>query len=274
MKYQFSIPTADLPAVNTPELGGESKRVYASYQEFAIAGSIAMTAPTSGTLTAAIPPFVPDQSLGADFQLRCKTAIVSASDVVVAFNVVFLDDVVGVAQAAFAVPAYAQNQSKSLPMGLCVDLTGTAGNSAKKIKTITSLASITGGSNGAQFELISLPDVWYFIQGCTSKAETLNVPKAKPIAWGLDGSAWTKFGLSEPGKIDFEALHISYGDGLQRWNGTPFTAMVEVWANDVILKERHIYGGCRGAFNADRKDGEDEVKDKGTAEFNKFAKVV
>jgi hypothetical protein len=274
MRYSFTVPAADLAIANTPELGGESKRTKISFEEVGLVAQIAMGAPASGTMTPAIPAFDFDDASGNDLVVRAKTAIVSDDDVVLTFGVTFQDNTTGSATASFSVPSYAQNQSSNLPMGLAVDLIGTAGNSGKKVKSADSLTSIAGGSRGNEFQLLALPATWYDVPGITSKVETLNVPKAKSIAHGLDGSRWTKFGLSEPGRLELEAFHISAGDGLQRLNHHDFSAMVEVYAEDRVLKERHVYGGCRGAFNADRKDGEDETKDRGTAEFNIFAKFV
>lgn len=274
MKYGFTIPGADLAVANAPELGGESKRAKVSYDEVGLLGEVSMLAPNSGTLQMATPAFSFDPVLGEDLQLRCKTSVQSSVNVVITFAVTFADATTGLAQAQFLIPSTAQNQSANLPMGLTVDLNGTAGNVGKKILSIAGLASVVGASRGDTFQLVSLPDAWWTIPGCTSKGETLNVPKAKSIANGLDGSAWTKYGMSEPGKLDLEAFHLSSGDGLQRLNDQPFSAMVEVYAEDRVLKERHVYGNVRGAFNADRKDGEDETKDKGTAEFSSFFKFV
>lgn len=276
MRYNFVVPGQDLAVANTPELGGESKRVKVAYGDVGLIAEIPMQAPNSGTLTMATPAFAFDNANGNDLQVRCKTGVPSDVDVVLTFAVTFQDNTGGSATATFNIPDYALNQSSDLPMGLTVDLVGTAGNSAKKIKSIAGLSSVVGASRGATFQLVALPDTtaWWDIPGCTSKSETLNVPKPKSVAHGLDGSRWTKFGMSEPGKLDLEALHLGAGDGLQRLNHRPFVALVEVYAEDRVLKERHVYGGCRGAFNADRKDGEDEVKDKGTTEFNSFFKFV
>lgn len=273
MKYGFTIPAADLAVANTPEIGGESKRVYASYEEYGLVGSIAMTAPTSGVLTPNVPAFA-FETAGNDLAVRAGNGIRSAADVVLVFNVTFDDATTGTARATFAVPSYAQNTSSNLPMGLAVDINGDGAGATKKIKSLDSLASIVGGSRGSQFDIIALPSTWYFLPGTTSKAETLNVPKGLDIAHGLNATEWTKFGMSEAGKIDLEAFHLTAGDGLQRLNAIPFSLLVETWAENRVLKERSVYGGCRGAFNADRKDGDDKVMDKGTANFNRFLKFV
>jgi hypothetical protein len=179
MRYSFTVPAADLAIANTPELGGESKRTKISFEEVGLVAEIAMGAPASGTMTPAIPAFDFDDASGNDLVVRAKTAIVSDDDVVLTFGVTFQDNTTGSATASFSVPSYAQNQSSNLPMGLAVDLIGTAGNSGKKVKSADSLTSIAGGSRGNEFQLLALPATWYDVPGITSKVETLNVPKAK-----------------------------------------------------------------------------------------------
>ncbi len=273
MRYGVSIPADDLAVANAPEIGGESK-VKLSYSEIGIIGQISQTAPGSGTWTAEVPSFDFGAS-GVDLALVCETGVKSTVDVVVDLDVTFDDDTQGTARASFIVPSYAKDQSSNLPIGLAVDVLGQgAGNSDKKIKSVTGISSITGGSKGNRFALVSLPDDWFDVGCARSKNEQLPVPKSLPIACGLKGSAFNKAGRSEPGQLELKALNFTYGDGLSRLNGHRGSVLVQVYKDGRVLTEQTVYGGYRPTPSTDRGDGDDEVTNSATGNFEAFAKFV
>ena len=273
MKNNFTIPVADIPVANAPELGGES-RLFFSYENFAVVAEITQPAPNSGNYVAQAPAFDFTAS-GKDLALLAKTGIVSAVNVVVDFGVTFDDDTTGTARATFSKPSYAQNTSSNLPVGLAVDINGLAGNALKKIKAINSIVSFTGGEINNVFQVVSLPSN-YFLVGC-AKSKNFTPPgvvKAKPVACGLNGSAFVVGGMSDPGNIDLEALHFTYGDGLSQFNGHRGTAKVERYAGGRVLSERLVMGGFRAQTKNNRGDGDDEARDVSSGICEIFAVFV
>jgi hypothetical protein len=273
MKYNFSIAAADVPVANAPELGGES-RVKLSYENFAVLAEITQAAPNSGTFVAVVPAFA-FAAGGNDLALLAKTGILSDTDVVFSFGVTFEDDSTGTATATFRKPTYAKNTSSNLPVGLAVDLNGTGGNSAKKIKAINSMTNPTGGAANNVFQLVALPSVWFQVGCAKSKNMTpAGVIKPKAVACGLNASAFVVGGMSDPGQIDLEALHFTYGDGLSQFNGHRASVMIERYAAGRVLSERVVLGGFRGATKNNRGDGDDEARDVTTGLFEIFAVFV
>lgn len=273
MKYNFTVPAADIPVANAPELGGES-RLYLSYEELATVAEITQPAPNSGNYVASTPAFNFTSS-GKDLALLAKTGIVSLVNVAVTFGVTFEDDTTGTATATFAKPSYAQNVTSYLPIGLAVDINGTGGNSAKKIKAINSITSFTGGEVNNVFQVVSLPSNWQLI-GC-AKSKNFTPPgviKPKAIACGLNASAFVVGGMSDPGQLDLEALHFTYGDGLSQFNGHRGSVMVARYAAGRVLSERLVGGGFRAATKVNRGDGDDEARDVSSALIENFAVFV
>lgn len=272
MRFNISIPADDIGIANAPEIGGQSK-VFLSYGEVGVIGGITQSAPNSGTWAAAVPAFN-FPNTGADLQLSCVTGIKSSVPVVVDLGVTFADDTSGTARATFTVPNFVKDQSANLPVGLTVDIVGLAANSAKKVKAVNSLTSITGGEKGNRFEVVSIPETYYQVGCARSKNETLPVPKSLPIACGLKGSAFVVQGRSDPGELELTALSFNYADGLSRLNGHRGTVMIEVWKADRVLTERHVYSGYTPAPSTDRGDGDDEVTVNATGNFEEFFKFV
>lgn len=273
MRFGISIPADDLPVANSPEIGGESK-VKLSYAEIVSVGGITQTAPGSGTWAAEVPAFDFGAD-GVDLALVADTGIKSASNIVVDLDVTFDDASTGTARATFAVPSFAKDQSSNLPIGLAVDLIGQgAGNSDKKIKAVTGINAITGGAKGNKFALVCLPSAWFDLGCARSKNEQLPVPKSLPIPCGLKGSAFNKAGRSEPGQLELNALNYTYGDGLSRLNGHRGSVLVQVYKDGRVLTEQTVYGGYRPTPSTDRGDGDDEVTNKATGNFESFAKFV
>ncbi len=275
MRYNLDIPTDDLSVANSPEIGGQSK-VKLGYSEIGYIALISQEAPASGTYKGSTPAV--DLGTGKDLVMVCDNGIKSPTDAVaITLSVVFDDDSSGTATATFAVPSFAKDQSKNLPIGLGVDVIPVGGgNLTKKIKTVNGITAFVGGVRGNRFQLLSLLEAAeYYDLGCArTKNETLPVPKSLPIPCGLKGSAFNVAGRSDAGQLELSALHFSYGDGLSRLNGHRGTVMVETYAEDRVLKERTVYAGYRPNPSTDRGDGDDEVIDKATGTFEFFIKFV
>jgi hypothetical protein len=273
MKYNFTVPAADIPVANAPELGGES-RLFLSYENFAVIAEITQPAPNSGNYVASAPAFDFTAS-GKDIALLAKTAIVSDVNVVIDFGVTFDDNTSGTARGTFSKPSYAQNQTSMLPVGLAVDINGLTTNALKKIKSINSIISFTGGEANNVFQVVSLPSNWNLI-GC-AKSKNFTPPgvvKAKAVACGLNGSAFVVGGMSDPGTIDLEALHFTYGDGLSQLNGHRGAIMIARYAGGRVLSERLVGGGFRAQTKNNRGDGDDEARDVSSGICEIFAVFV
>lgn len=260
MKYNFQIPAADIPVAAAPELGGES-RLFISYENFAVVAEITQAAPNSGNYATVLPAFAFNAN-GDDLAMLAKTAIVSDDDVEFVFGVTFGDNTSGTARATFAKPSSAQNQTSNLPIGLAVDINGDGGNALKKIKSINSIQSITGGQINNVFQIVSLPNNWQLI-GC-AKSKNFTPPgvvKPLAVACGLNASAYVVAGMSDPGQLDMEALHFTYGDGLSQLNGHRGSVMVARYAAGRVLAEQLVVGGFRGQTKNNRGDGDDQARD-------------
>ena len=144
-----------------------------------------------------------------------------------------------------------------------VDINGTAGNSAKKIKSLDSIQTFVGGAANNVFRVVCMPSTWFLI-GCarTKNFTPPGVPKAKAVACGLNASAFVVGGMSDPGNLDLEALHFTYGDGLSQFNGHRESVLIERYAGGRVLSERLVLGGFRAQTKNDRGDGDAEAMDK------------
>lgn len=251
-----------------PTLGQEFE-VYASPDEVYEAGMVEVPATDSGILSTEQVGASILSDAPAEVHAVVAYQLQSAVQVVVTLNVTDEDNTVTTAVATFAPPVWVNNQSFNFPEGFGVPLVVTTG---KKIKSINSLASVTGGKRGGQIRLLMLPALTSFSRvGCTTQNDfsTKNRP-AVPIACGPNGSKYVKQGRSEPGELRVTAKYRSMADDLARLGGMRSTAMVLVRKEGQVLTERLLFGNWVAMVKPNAGDGSDEATMQGEGMYEYF----
>lgn len=182
----------------------------------------------------------------------------------------------GQAVATFNPPETANDTSFNFPPGLSVDLLPSAPNTGLQIRSINSIVSVAGGSSGAKFLILAIPDLTTFTEiACVvDKNIDIKAPKSVAIACRYDSSRWVKRGRDEVPKMDIKAKWNSAGDGLGRVNGQKVTILLENWINDTILNERLIVSGWRPTVKKTSGDGDAEAMGDATGMYEMFASFV
>lgn len=213
-------------------------------------------------------------------------ATTSASAVVTSATAAFTAGDVGKGISGTGIPAnttiLSRQSATQVTMSANATATGTGvaitvatrDNSAKKVRSVTSVAAITGGSNGNRFEIVNIPDDWVEVKCTTDKNPDLPVPKSIAIACGYDGARWVKKGRSDPPTLEIGAKYSSGGDGLMRLNGHKVAAMMEVRKDDRLLTERLVFGGWRPKATPKKGEGDTESTVTATGMYERFAVFV
>jgi len=281
MKYNIpTIAAVDLDIAASAEIGLES-RVHLSYEPVRLVGEILFEAEGNGTDDEGI-IYTPDNTYtppadagdGRDFQLVAIGPVLSTTAVVVTASVVFEGGANGTITATLAPPETAADQSFNFPQGLAVDFVPSVANNT--IRTITAITVADGGSSGARFAIVAMPErASYTEVACTEgKSPTPPAPNSVSIPCGYDSARWVKRGRSVTPELGMKARYKGFGDGLMRANGHRVTAMLEVWKEDRILSERQVFGGWRPKVAAERPDGEGEVMADASGQYEFFAVFV
>ena len=276
MKYAIpTIATADLLVAESAQIGAETT-LLASYDEFISVGNISMPAAASGVLNPDPSYTDPGQNLGRDLVLITDDGVMSAVQIVVTLAVIVddgsLHGAAGTATATFSGPTggWAENQTNNMPKGLAADL-NVVGNPAQKIRTITGVVSVAGGSANSKFDIWSLPVTWFNISCVMQKDPTLPVSKSHPIRDGYNPSRFVKKIPGEPGKLALTTKRRSYGDGLERLNGARVSVMLLQQKDGYLVTERQIYGGLRFAANPKFPDADAEAEVTAESFFEDWA---
>jgi hypothetical protein len=266
-----AISDADLQIAVDPVIGGEAK-VYAAFTRIIDAGNIFQPAADDGELDL-LPTF--DNNVARHYQVVVdRTGARSTEKIVLTFNVEDEDDNVTTATAEFPIPDRSLNQAFSVPQGAATDLIVTgSGNGSKKVKEITSLASIDGGSAGNRYRIIAIPDEDDFsLIGCTNSANfQLPLGESLPIPCGLNPSAFVKRGRGEAGRLTVQQKYVDYLEGIARFNGHYATAMIEFWKDERLLTERIFCGQWKPISSPSVGDGNDVVTAEAAGNFESFA---
>jgi hypothetical protein len=155
-----------------------------------------------------------------------------------------------------------------------VDIAGVVDRSGTKIRTVDSIASITGGADGNRFEVIAPPDTFIDVQCTTDKNPGMPSPKPIAIPCGYNGARWIKKGRSEAPNLEVAAKYSSGADGLMRLNGHVVTAMLETRKEDRLLTERRIYGNWRPTITSRHPDGDAEATVTATGLYETYGVFV
>lgn len=254
------IASGDLSTVNAPEIGAD-KRVYVSPGEMVKMGSIAISAEDTGAYTAQAGASLP--TAGRDLHLRATKRLLSPSgELAVQMNVTFADDATGTATATFKTPSWVQDQGYIVPFFAATDFVGDGGNSAKLIKTITSLAAISNGAAGGELEIWSSPAAAEFFEiGCAVNAEgPPPYPSSLAIPCRRNPAAWTKAGRAAQASLNIGWKYFDQWEGLNRYMGDRATIRIDIEKDGLVVGAREIYAGYLPSGGPSRGDGDDEVQ--------------
>lgn len=251
------------PIIQKPDFGGEAN-VFLSTDSAIEYGKFEIMAADSGVFTADPVNDLPSDGKDLVAVIDNASGLIDEAAVTVTANVTFADNTTGTAVATFEPPGYARVEQNVFPVGFAVDLVPS---SAKKIKAITSVSvDATLLAKGAVIAIWGPPDLDGFaLVGCTTDKDfSTKARPSRPIACGMDGSAFSKRGRSEPGELNITAKVLNFGDGLARFNGVRCTAMVELEKEDTLISARIFFAEYVPTVRATYGDGEDEATFAGT----------
>jgi hypothetical protein len=261
MKYNIdALGSADVAIAKKHRLGGE-KVLYATADEAKQIGELLLVSDASGRWTP--DPISSIDTAGADLAIMVYRQLKADDDAVITFNVTFGDDTNGQAAATFTAPSWVSNKSSNFQHGVARDLTGTGGNSAKTIKAINSLASITNAKRFSAFRIFQLPQVeanWQLIGNVETFDPKIGILPGVPIPDGLDGTAEVVQGRSEQSSLDITVLHRAVVDGIMRFGGQPACFQCQTVTGGVVLVERQIAINCILSVDPTYPDGSEMVK--------------
>ena len=181
-----------------------------------------------------------------------------SADVVLTVNGTDSTDTVIAGASTFGVIDWHKDQtryfaiSKSRPVEQATD---------KKFKTITSVTSVNGTAGiRAKITLFAVPDQSTFTQvACTADFDfDTKANPAKPIACGLDGSAFQKAGRSEPSSVRLSAKAFDFEDGLAKYDGANVTLMAKCVKEKRVETGRVYAAGLRYKIKPTNPEGDGE----------------
>lgn len=258
MKYTpAAITPTDLDVAQAPYLGGEFA-VYLSNTPAVLLGEVELTASGAGSYTAAQGVSLP--TAGVDLQMNAYTEVRSEEDVVITFNVKDDQNVVTTATATFTAPSRAPNQSSHFPRHVAVDLVVATGEQ-RKIREVTSLASISGGDRNLRFQLYRLPEAAEFaLIGCTT-SKKFNTKSRTPVGidCGMESDAFVKRGKTKKGELSIDSKFGGMMDRLARFDGKKVTAMLVGLKDGIVLTDRIVFTQYVPSVEIDLPDGDGEA---------------
>ena len=273
-----TLASADWPVAQKPTFGGEMD-VYLTRDPAIEIGKYAVKATNSGVYTAD-PVNTPLTGSGSASELIAVVDTSAgmyggASNIVLTVTGTDQTDAALTGTATFAVPAWVKNTQRVFCLGFATDVVpATAG---KKFKTVTGVTSTnaTDAKNSA-IALFSVQSYDNFVQvGCTTTKEfTTKARVTRPVACGMDASAFAKPGRSDPGELNITSKAVTYGDGLAKFNGINCTAMLKVVKEGQIETDRWFFIGYRPTVRPNFGDGEDEATFQGTGFYEDLAVLV
>lgn len=185
----------------------------------------------------------------------------------------------GTASATFEAPAYADDATGALPQGWGVDLVPDEAyynTLATGFRSITSLAGITGGSKGAKFSVLALPDAddYYEIRAAVDKNPVYPTASGVSIPERYNASQWVVKGRGENPMLDLSSRSATFANGLARYNGHLVTVKIETLHDDELLVQRQIFGHCTLTLDAKGGDANDPIIHSAKGPYSEFAVFV
>lgn len=239
MLYQPNdIAQTDLDTAEAPYLGGEFA-VWLTRTPSVLIGTVAMTGSGTGAYTDKLSTSI--KTGGADLQLVATSELSSPSGVcTVVFNVLDESDQARTLTFAFTPPTRAADQSGNFGRGTAVDGVLSGGT---KVKSITSLESVTNGDRGVSFALYQLPEAadYALIGSTTEKKFTSKAREPVGINSGMERDAFIKRGMTQRGTLTIDSKFGAMFDGLTRFNGGRCTAMLQGLKDGILTTERMVF---------------------------------
>ena len=272
MKYQpTALSAADQELAKEPEVGAELN-VSWSASPFGIITNVEQSGTAAGALVAQ-PSAYDVPAAGMDMQVVCLNAVVSTAPIVLTLNVVDEDDSSTTAVATLAKPDWLGDSSADLPQGTAFDLTPATGAS-KKIKSVTSVASITYGATGNKFAIVGLPTSWNGV-GCVQSVDpSLAIPGSKALRCGFNPSRFVKAVPGEVSSLTITALYTVVLQGLAALNGLKVCIRVDKKRADRVTVETMVIGGYRPVAKSPGGDGDAETVTTAEGPFENAAIFV
>ncbi len=246
MKLNIPVSAADVAIARSPAIG-EDVVVRFAPEVCVELGQLRCTGASAGTYTSAGGLQIPTG--GRDVFVRvagAKTRGTTGSAMTVTFNVVLDDDSDDTAVATFHIPTWSTFQDNILPIGAAADLIpATVGNVHKKIKSITSIASVANMVAGNRFEIFTSPADATFveIEGCRGKGGAFNLPEIIQIAAGREAVKWTKLGRGKSNPLKIENVSRGAMEQLARFSGQQGTIRFDLVKDDAVLSQIQLYSG-------------------------------
>lgn len=236
-----------------------------------VAGGTA-TVETAAAATLEADATYEEPAAGYDLQIALLTGMPATVLTRVKVAVVFDDDSTGTAEAVFQQPSYA-NQNPDGGEAWAQDL--TTSDTARQIKSITSLVNVIGGSVGCRFAIWKLPEAWIEPRGTTQKNVDSGGNTGVAVPERYAPVKYLIRGRGTQGMLRLAGRYTTAANGLSRLNGQPVSVMLETWANNTVLVEREI---CAETFleikSARASDGNEETTVTAEAPFAKHAIFV
>ena len=251
-----TIAAAKFPVAQKPQYGGEAQ-VFLSRLPMVEIGTFEVLGLNSGTFTAdAI-----NDAILADRPCHLVAMVENELDgdganVVLTVNGTDNTDSVIAATATFKPVDWHKDQTRywGISKGTAVEQA-----SDKLFKTVTSVtASVAALAVGSKITLFAVPVQSSFtLVGCTEQADfsTKSNP-AKEIPCGMDGSAFSKPGRSEPGKVSINSKASDFGDGLAKYDGADVTVMIKVVKQKTVETGRLYFAGYHLKVRGTNPDGD------------------
>lgn len=266
MGYEPTVIAAtDYPIARRPSFGAEMLVSLSSEETYEL-GQVYMEAVASGTWEADVPNAAVLLADPSDIVVMVSPEVKSAAQVVVTVTGTNSADGALTGTATIKPPAWVPNQTFDFGEGYAVDVVA-----ASAFKTITGV-TFTQGSKGGKLRLFKLPalDTFSLVGVTTAKDFTPKTRTPKPIADGLDGSAFVKFGRTAPGTLSITQKFVSFSDGLMRFAGRRCTAVAVVEKEETLITERLIFGNFVPPAKIAFPDGDDEATNSAEGMFEAF----
>ncbi|MDE2105594.1 MAG: hypothetical protein KGL39_50675 [Patescibacteria group bacterium] len=264
MKYlPAAVANSDIQLATDPYLGGEFQ-VFLSDTPVIRLGDISMTTSGNGGAVATYASYTAKAGAtivgaGADLQIVSEDRLTSAVNCIVTLNVVDDLGATTTATGTFAPPTRASNQGSNFGRGYAVDLQVASGV-ARKIASITGLASIVGGSRGCKFSIYQLPELaTYVLVGATTEKNFNTKSRAAVgIDIGMEGDAAVKRGKTKKGELTIDTKFGSMADGLARFDGARCTALLVGMKDEVLTEQNLVFANFIPSVEVTAPEGDGE----------------
>jgi hypothetical protein len=277
MKLNLLLAAGLVDIARLPELGHNSQAYFAP-EVCKNHGVVTTTGATTATWRSNGGAPLPDAGRILHARLSSENVVGSGGAMVITLNVILDDEgdpLVGTAVATFDLPTHTPFTGNIFPIGASRDfIPAGEGNANKKIRSVTSVASVANMPLNAQFEIWSTPndESFVYLDCGRSKGGEEVLPMQVPIACGKDPQAYTVSGRPDTKTVSFTFANRGNMEQLGRFNGTLGTFRIDVIKGDVAICERIIYNNVQPNVSVPRGDGNEDVVGTSEMLYNRFLK--